>query len=279
MAYLAEISRLNPICFLFLVDQSGSMSQQWGGDCAKTKAQGVADAINALLQTMVIRCSKGEYVTDWCSIGVIGYGHDIMLGFPGELAGGVARPVSEIASNPLRIEDRVKELEDGAGGVVEQRTAFPVWFDPIAHGTTRMCQAFEVANQVLRAFIADHPRCRPPIVFNITDGVASDGDPRGPAVQLRSLASDDGNVLLFNIHISIYGGMPIVVPADDEHLNNEFARLLFDMSSPLPSAMLNLAATVGLSVEQGARGFAFNADLGLLITLLDFGTRVAEQFE
>ena len=58
MAYTAEISRVNPTCFLFLIDQSGSMAESWGGEAGKTKAQGVADAINRLLQTLVAGVPK-----------------------------------------------------------------------------------------------------------------------------------------------------------------------------------------------------------------------------
>ena len=58
MSYEAEISVENPGCFLFLIDQSGSMADRIadkkGG---KTKAQGVADAINDLLNDLVIKCS------------------------------------------------------------------------------------------------------------------------------------------------------------------------------------------------------------------------------
>ena len=60
MPYTAEISRVNPTCFLFLVDQSGSMAERFGGESGKTKAQGVADAINRLFETLVTRCSKGD---------------------------------------------------------------------------------------------------------------------------------------------------------------------------------------------------------------------------
>ena len=79
MSYEAEISRVNPTCFLFLVDQSGSMAERWGGEAGKTKAEGVADAINRLLQTLVRRCAKGDYVLDRYFIGAVGYG-----GQPGE---------------------------------------------------------------------------------------------------------------------------------------------------------------------------------------------------
>jgi hypothetical protein len=69
MAYTAEISRNKPTCFLFLIDQSGSMAEQFGGDLNKTKAQGVADAINRLLETLITRCSKGDYVAGYLPSG------------------------------------------------------------------------------------------------------------------------------------------------------------------------------------------------------------------
>ncbi|MFN8450083.1 MAG: hypothetical protein U0521_16250 [Anaerolineae bacterium] len=46
MTYSAEISRANPSMFLFLLDQSGSMSDPFGGGGGKGS---VADAINNLL--------------------------------------------------------------------------------------------------------------------------------------------------------------------------------------------------------------------------------------
>ena len=55
MSHSAEISRSNPTCFLFLLDQSGSMADQWGSDATVTKAEGVADAINRLIYALVDR--------------------------------------------------------------------------------------------------------------------------------------------------------------------------------------------------------------------------------
>jgi hypothetical protein len=56
MSYEAEISQANPTCFLFLVDQSGSMGKRFGPRASCTKAQGVADTINRLISTLVSRC-------------------------------------------------------------------------------------------------------------------------------------------------------------------------------------------------------------------------------
>ena len=64
MAYTAEISRTNPTCFLFLIDQSSSMDKPFGGKQGAKKSEGVADAINHLLQALVFRCTRGMDVLD-----------------------------------------------------------------------------------------------------------------------------------------------------------------------------------------------------------------------
>ena len=227
MPYCAEIGRGNPTCFLFLIDQSGSMGRCFGPDSAKTKAQGVADAINRLLNALVFRCAKGDHVLDRYYIGVIGYGEQVGLGFLGDLAGSVLQPVSMVAAKPLRIERRVKKVEDGAGGLIDQSVNFPVWFDPLANGQTPMCKAFEAAHQVIAEFIERYPHCFPPIVINITDGEATDGNPEPFAAALRTLASSDGNVMLFNIHISESGAQPTLFSAVEQGLPDAYAQMLF----------------------------------------------------
>jgi hypothetical protein len=271
MFYTAEISRPNPTCILFLVDQSGSMAAKFA-QTEKAKAQGVADAINRLLQTLVMRCTKGADVLDRYYIGVVGYSDDIGLGFSGPLEGEILRPVSQINAHPLRIEKRTKRSDDGAGGLIEQVVKFPVWFEPVAKGKTFMCRAFEAAQEVLQGFVAEHPDCFPPILINITDGKATDADPEPLAAAVRGIASSDGNVLVFNVHISERGEPPILFPADDGQLPDDDARRLFRMSSALPSEMLMQARILEETVADGARGFAFNADLASVIMFLNIGT-------
>jgi len=277
MAYTAEISRANPTCFLFLIDQSGSMGERFGGDLNKTKAQGVADAINRLLKTLITRCSKGDYIADRYLVGLIGYGGEVSLGFPIDaLAGSILQPVSLIDQNPLRIEERVRRSDDGTGRLLEQRVMLPTWLEPKAAGKTPMCGAFHAAYDVICRFVSEHPACFPPIVINITDGIATDGDAARVlqwAMALRGLASQDGNVLLLNVHVSARGERPILLPTDETNLPDDYARLLFRMSSPLPPAMLRQAQILEESVSDGAVGFAFNAALASVIMFLDIGTR------
>jgi len=276
MPYSAEISRVNPSCFLFLIDQSGSMSDAFGGQSGKRKADGVADAVNRLLRDLVIKCSKSEGVRDYYHVGVIGYGNQVTPALGGALAGRALVPVSEIGNAPLRVEQRTKKVEDGAGGLVDQTVKFPVWFDAVAGGGTPMCQALDLARQTVADFISRYPDCFPPIVVNITDGESTDGSPEAAASTVRGLASNDGNVLLFNAHISSRPEQPIEFPASEAELPDTHAQLLFRMSSTLPPAMQEMAGREGLRVNSDTRGFVFNADLVAVIRFLDIGTKVAQ---
>lgn len=277
MPYQAEISRVNPSCFLFLIDQSGSMNDSFGADeLGKKKADGVADAINKLLQNLIIKCAKEEGIRDYFYVGVIGYGAQLGPAFGGQLAGRDLVPISEVANYPLRIEQRIKKVEDGAGGLVDQMIKFPVWFEPVANGGTPMCKALNLARSILENWLSQHPNCFPPIVINITDGEATDGNPLGPAQSLKELSSIDGNVLLFNLHLSSHRSSPIVFPDSETLLPDDFARLLFNMSSQLTDYMKLLAQQEGFQVSDNSRGFAFNADLISVIRFLDIGTRTTD---
>jgi hypothetical protein len=273
MSYSAEISRTNPSCFLFVIDQSGSMADPFGGEAGKRKADGVADALNRLLQNLVIKCAKAEGVRDYYSIGVIGYGAQVGPAFLGALAGKDLVPISEVAANPARIEERSKKVDDGAGGLVEQKIKFPIWIEPIAHGGTPMVQAMTMAEGIVKTFVAAHPNCFPPIVIHITDGESTDGDPTQAMRNLTSIASSDGNVLLFNVHLSSSANPAIAYPNSADALPDQYAKLLFDTASELTPFMQSIAREQGYNPEPGARGFVFNGDLALVIQSLDIGTR------
>jgi len=276
MPYSAEISRTNPTCFLFLVDQSSSMQEPFGGQPGKQKAEGVADAINRLLQNLVLKCAKADGIRDYFYVGLVGYGGRVASALGGALAGQTLVPISKIADNPLRVEQRTRKVDDGAGGLAEQKFKFPVWFEPHPTGRTPMCGALNQARTYLKAFLAEHPACYPPLVINITDGEANDGDPLPPAQELQGLKSRDGPVLLFNAHVSDRQNKPIEFPGDEGGLPDKFARLLFRMSSPLPPKLTAAAKADGFAVGPGARGFVFNADLVAVVRFLDIGTRVSQ---
>jgi hypothetical protein len=252
------------------------MIKPFGGAHGKIKAQGVADAINRLLQNLCIKCAKSDGIRDYFHVGVIGYGNTVGPAFGGALAGQLLAPVSKIANHPLRIEQRKRKVDAGAGGLTEQKFKFPVWFEPTAQGKTPMCQALVQARQVLEEFLRRYPDCYPPLVVNITDGRATDGNPLAAAAVLRALASSDGKTLLFNAHLSTRSEKPIEFPDREDGLPDDFARLLFRMSSGLPEKIHQAAQAEGFTVTDTTRGFVFNADLVAVIRFLDIGTKVAQ---
>lgn len=286
MPYSAEISRTAPAAVLLLLDRSASMQDPFGGaeqrgDAAPSKARVLADSVNRLLQNLVLRCAKEDGVRDYFAVGVVGYGDRVesllRLADPEDehAAGGTDEliPISYLAERPLRIEERLKRVPDGAGGLVEQRTKFPVWFDPEARNGTPMCQALDHATGLVRTWVEHHPRSFPPIVINVTDGEATDGDPVRYAQRLREYGTEDGEALLLNVHLSSSTEPAVELPDTIEGLPDEHARQLFRMSSELPFAMRAAAEAEGYSVGLDTRGFVFNADPVALIRFLEIGTR------
>jgi hypothetical protein len=274
LPYSAEISRTNPTAVLFLLDQSSSMLEPFGGQPDKRKADGVSDAINRLLQNLVLKCAKSDGIRDFFHVGMISYGGQVQSAFGGALAGAATVPISRIANNPLRVEVRTRKVDDGAGGLIDQQFKFPIWFEARPTGRTPMCAALVKAKEYLRTFLGVQPNCYPPMVINITDGRPTDGDPQEPAKELCALASRDGNVLLFNAHLSDKLNRPVEFPADESGLPDDFAKLLFRMSSTLPPKLLEASQSEGFATGLRARGFVFNADLVAVIRFLDIGTRV-----
>ncbi len=121
----------------------------------------------------------------------------------------------------------------------------------------------------------------PPIVINITDGQPNDMQQRemydgsqtkAAAEKLKSIKTTDGNLLLFNLHVSNERTHQIVLPSNISELNDKYAKFLFELSSELPDQLIKRAQKVGLSSQPQARAFVFNADAETLIKLLTFGT-------
>ena len=275
MAYSAEISRNNPTLFVFLIDQSGSMGDGLPDQPNYRKADAVADAINKLLQSLVLRCAKEEGVRDYFSVCVIGYGNKVGPAFSGALSGRDVVPISDVGNMPARVDEKVKKSDDGAGGILEQKIKMPIWFDAVSDGGTPMCNALAQVQTILQRWVTQHPDGFPPVVIHITDGDSTDGDPTQLMKALTAIQSSDGGVLLFNVHVSSdTSSKPIAFPDSNPGLPSQYATALFECASPLTYTMRTFAnSTHGLNLSDGARGYVFNGDILLVIQALDIGTR------
>jgi hypothetical protein len=275
---MPEISRDNPTCFIFMIDQSGSMADSFGaryGEASSgVKADKVADAINRLLYELVNRSAKDDGIRDYFFIDVIGYGSKVDSAFSGSLGENDFYPISKIADSPQEIELRNVKESDGAGGIVELERRFPIWFKAKSSGGTPMCTAFEMTKQKIGRWLSAHPDTYPPAVFNITDGEYTDGDPSDTVNEIMSLKGNFGSPRVFNVHISSSIAAPIMFPASEDVLPDDYSKRLFLMSSLIPGDMRDRAKSLlSCTVHEDSRGFVFNADIVALVQMLDIGTK------
>ncbi|MHB9075839.1 MAG: VWA domain-containing protein [Desulfobaccales bacterium] len=279
MAYEAPICRTHPGCIVLLIDQSGSMADTWGATQGQTKDKGVATAINRLLHNLVLKCSTNDGLRNYYDIGVISYqeptgvGIKVGSGFGGPLAGRDLVSITEVAWNPLRVEERSKEEVGNTGEVIKKKVKFPIWIELHPDGGRPLRAALRHAYVILADWVRRHPDSYPPLVINITDGEATDGDPLIDAQRLLDLKTNDDYILLFHCMILARPGQVLFPAHEDELPNDQYSRLLFKVASELPPRILAQIKRE-FSLQEGARGFIKNSDFMDMIRFLDIGTRV-----
>ncbi len=277
MSYTKEINRKNPTCFLFVIDQSGSMDETMSG--GSIKSEFVADVLNRTIAETIVRCTKADGVRDYFDIGVIGYGgDDVGSAFGGALSGRTLLPISEIESNPLRIEEREQDVDTGDGVLERQLVKFPVWIDPQHDGGTPMREAMGIVGETVAKWCDEHPSSYPPTVVHVTDGQSTDGDPEEIAEAIKGISTNDGEVLLFNLHIDTETGDEILFPSSEDELPDEYAQLLFRMSSTFPDHLVPGTQSMGYDVKGDSRSrfFAYKAGMDFIGHFFEIGTRASQ---
>ncbi len=278
MSYQAEISRANPTCFLFLVDHSTSMNEPvMGTEGNPRKSEFVAEALNRVLQSLVVSASKDLDIRPYYQVGIIGYGSEIRSILACADEDSHLAWINEVYEHPLRIEDRVRQEPDGEGGMVDISYKFPIWVEPYSRGSTPMRQVFEEAYRILSQWVLDHPDSYPPTVINLTDGQSNDGQVAIAAENLRSLSTNDGNVLLITLHTSSHPyDQPVVYPTSVEQMPDFSSRAMFTMSSQMPANLRRAAEEIlGVEVDPNSRSIVYNSDIAGIVQGLEIGTRPA----
>jgi hypothetical protein len=278
----SDITRTNPSCFVFLIDQSSSMAAPFGEDRSQplTKAEGVALALNNLLRNLIITCSKSDGIRNYLDVCVIGYGATVGPAWVGALAGQEVVTIRDVAYNCAQMVERTRMVDDGFGQERPQVVRTPIWIAPVARGSTLMCQALQYTKQVLDDWLLRNASAFPPVIVHITDGEATDGDPAPLLKALSEVSSLNGPVTLFNVHLSSRReAEPLKFPDTVDALPlvdgkvDPYARMLFENASLLTPYMRTVAWENGLILTEEARAFVLNADPTLLVLALEIGTR------
>ena len=284
MPYAADISRANPACFLFLIIECMGMGHDMPGHPGRTKGEIASDAVNRIVDTLVQRCSSGMEVRDYFDIGILGFtsahgsGHRLKItsAFRGTSQERPFLPISQVAEAAHIVERQVRE--NYGGEVVEVNRRIPVWLQVQAKDWDPMRGMLEFVQRPLAEWIELHPNSYPPTVVIICDGWATDGDPQKAADSVKSLRTNDGNALLFIVHLSSAQTRPTMFPAQERGLPSlgeatDDSKLMFRMASALPEGIRRQAADMNIPVEERSRGLILNADAVALAQFLDIGTR------
>lgn len=280
-AYTAQITRNTPTAFIFLIDQSVSMQNYttlYGEEMPMAEA--VARIVNHQLNELVLRCVKGSETRDYYDIAIIGYGENAYSGWKGELEGRDFVKPSELKEHPYKKITTKKETRTRKGvKVVEVEEV--QWIEAEAtEGWTRVHLAFEKAKGLLDEWMEKHhdKDCYPPTIINITDGEFNGATKEyvlQQANELKSMFTNDGNVILFNIHISANKAVCVTCPASKDEVSfSSLATTMYEMSSLLPMRYSDRIADLrgDGTPNNRYRAMSINADMSTLIQLMDIGT-------
>ena len=280
-AYTAQITRNTPTAFIFLIDQSVSMQNYttlYGEEMPMAEA--VARIVNHQLNELVLRCIKGSETRDYYDIAIIGYGEKAYSGWKGELEGRDFVKPSELKEHPYKKITTKKETRTRKGVKVVEIEEVQ-WIEAEAtEGWTRVHHAFEKAKGLLDEWMEKHhdKDCYPPTIINITDGEFNGATKEyvlQQANELKSMFTNDGNVILFNIHISANKAVCVTCPASKDEVSfSSLATTMYEMSSLLPMRYSDRIADLrgDGTPNNRYRAMSINADMSTLIQLMDIGT-------
>ena len=278
--YSQEITRRHRAAIVIAIDQSCSMSGRMvlkGWELSKSEA--VSLVVGELVDELIMRTRRDGNYRYYYDVALIGYsGDEVYSLFGDEL---MFYPIIALASQNVERNSYMLRHETFKNSVRLLESKVPCWVKPQAQGATPM---YKMINRVID-LVADwcakeeNMDSFPPLVFNITDGEASDANYemlRAASHKLQSISTTDGNTLFMNVHLSSDANhSSIIFPTTYEvPLEIRHAHLMMDMSSVVPEQLytyiMSCRATVG---HPPYIAMSYNSSISELIEVLNIGSR------
>ncbi len=279
--YTKEVTRNNRAAIVIAIDQSSSMSGRIevnGWDLSKSEA--VSMVTGRLMEELLLRSHRDNGYRHYYDIALVGYSENRVYPlFGDELAFYPITTLAAVRNVPRQSyilpyitlnKDDISVCED-----------VPIWVKPRSQGATPMYKMLNRVTQLVSEWCEkrENSESFPPLVFNITDGEASDADDdmlRSAAERLRSTGTTDGKTLLINVHLSSdTEHLPIIFPTTLEVPHSiRYATLLMEMSSTIPERFHGYIKNCRTRfAEPPYVAMSYNASLPELITMLNIGSR------
>ncbi|SRR5579883_941213 len=239
---------LTPALIIYLIDASDSMNQP----CGKTTKIGVVNtALRQVIRAMVGRSLRDGILQSRYRVAIFAYSTKVLF-----------------------VTNGIRNLADF------MNTGMP-GFD--ASGKTDTAGGFEAVEKLLQEHLAEYQRCPAPLVCHLTDGAYTTNDPAPVIRRIQAMQVNDGPILVENIYIAEnmlrkpvqnWKEWPGVLGVKD--LNDDYARYLFSLSSPLPETYRRNINNYGYHLQPKTRLFfpGFESDLMQLAFAISAATEL-----
>ncbi|GCE10541.1 vWA domain-containing protein [Tengunoibacter tsumagoiensis] len=225
--YTQPATSLTPALIIYLIDASHSMNDPCG---SMTRIELVNRALRDVLKDMVRRSMRDGIVQRRYKVAILAYSTEVV-----DVLGGI------------------RDLPD----LVREGT--PVL---TAGGETDTSAGFAAVETLLQNNLPKFQSSPAPLVCHLTDALFTESDPSPIIRRIQSMAVNDGPVLIENVYVA---DKMLRLPVGDwrnwggvlkpGQLTNDYARLLFHLSSPLPETYRQNINNYGYHLQSGATLF------------------------
>ena len=280
--YSQPITHQHRTAILFLVDCSISMLQPAQiGNIVRPKIEIIKLICNNMIDELVLRAKRGKEIRNYYDIAAIGYYRGRVESLlPGDSNGFIAVDrLAEMAPMPKTI---YIDQYDSNGFVINAPITMHEWINPRAAGSTPMLEALAYTHILIEKWCRnlDNRYSFPPMVFHITDGAYNDAEETAMieiASRIMQTHTEDGNTLLFNIHLSTTypDNFHKIFPHAKRFTTDRPDRaVLYKMSSIIPKELEPfIAQLLGLKHKGPYRGVAYNSSPMEILSILQIGTQ------
>ncbi|MEO7022238.1 MAG: vWA domain-containing protein [Ktedonobacteraceae bacterium] len=231
--YVQPSTRLTPALVIYLIDASASMNDLCDPATRMTKMALVNAALREGIKGMVLRSMRDNKVQPRYHIAMFAYSTVV-----------------------LDLLDGIRGLPDlmRVGGPPELQAG---------GNATDTAAGFSQVEKLLQQNLANYKSCPAPLICHLTDALRTTQDPSPIVQRIREMSVDDGAVLVENVLMAEkilrkqvkdwqkWGGV-----SKARHLTDEYARLLFALSSPLPETYRqNMNKSAGYQLQKDTRLF------------------------
>lgn len=258
--YSSIITKENPVGVFLILNQSYPTEELITfGDKKMSKAQVESNIVNQVINELIVRNTSNGIIEDKYQLAVVGYG-DYAYNC---LEKNNVQSLKELNDNPLFVKTITKEIKTRQG-IKKIESKQSAWVKPRSDGGAYLNIALDRVKDMVDIWTEKHPASFPPVIIHITEyryHGAEDSDMIQLAREMRSLFTNDGNALFFNIIITgEEDSISVMFPSSKREIGkSHYGQVYYLMSSTIPSTYKPIIPLTNDTEAFGQKiGIAFN---------------------